>query len=188
MFKAYPYLHLVSYLSRIFGFFSINTIHASFRLQSVYLFNYILNYSSSIHFENDVIEIFIKKSNSLNAQNELHVPLSFAAQCIYFFMLLDVATRRSLPWKIQDFNETWHIMGAKKKEDSADVENSKAAKCKIAGDAYHMNCNAVIIIIMFVVTIIARSLSNGAFPYFLSTLSFCSKTHNGCRQLITHFK
>lgn len=111
MFKAYPYLYLVSYLSRIFGFFSMNTIHASFRLQSVYLFNYILNYS----FENDVIEIFIKKPNSLNAQNELHVPLIFAAQCIYFFMLLDVATRRSLPWKIQDFNETWHITGAKKR-------------------------------------------------------------------------
>jgi len=82
-------------------------------------------------------------------------------------MLLDVATRRSLPWKIQDINETWQITGAKKRKDSANVENSKAAKCKIAGDAYHMNCNAVIIIIMFAVTIIARSLSNGAFPYFL---------------------
>lgn len=35
------------------------------------------------------------------------------------------------------------------------MENSKAAKCKIAGDAYRMNSNAVIIIIVFAFTIIA---------------------------------
>lgn len=34
------------------------------------------------------------------------------------------------------------------------VENSKAAKCKIAGDAYRMSCNAIIIIVTPTITII----------------------------------
>jgi len=34
----------------------------------------------------------------------------------------------------------------RKKE--AGVENSKATKCKIVGDAYRMSCDAVIIIVM----------------------------------------
>jgi hypothetical protein len=73
----------------------------------------------------------------------------------------------TLPWKIQGISETWQITGAKKKKKEARVENSKAAKCKIAGDAYRMSCNAVIIIVAPTVTIIACSLNNEAFLYFL---------------------
>lgn len=112
-----------------------------------------------------MIKISIKKPNSLNAQNELHVPLIFAAQCKYFFYFIARCYNATfVALKNSGHQRDVTDNGCKKKKASADVGNSKAAKCKIAGDAYHMNCNTVIIIIVFAVTIIARSLSN--FPIF----------------------
>lgn len=67
-------------------------------------------------------------------------------------MLLDAATQRCL----EKFRASTRDMTDNGHKKEARVENSKTAKCKIAGDAYRMSCDDVIIIVAPTVTIIVH--------------------------------